>query len=60
MSPLEPRPPEGLLDKLHHLQVLVGDASRHERLKDRKYENVRIGLMEASDGILDALEGWPA
>lgn len=57
---IDPRPPEDLLGKLHHLKVLLGECRRHEQLEEREYEDVRIGLIEAEDAINDALEGWPA
>lgn len=57
---IDPRPPDDLRDKLHHLQILLGECRRHERLEDTKYEAVSVGLMDADRGLTDALEGWPA
>lgn len=49
-----------LLAELNELYRRIGACKQHPRSADPAYERVWLGLCDASDGIHDALDGWPA
>lgn len=55
-------PPEetDLLTELNELYRRIGACKQHPRMAKSAYEAVWLGLCDASDGIHNALNGWPA
>lgn len=49
-----------LLAELNEIYRRIAACKRHPRTTDPAYERVWLGLCDASYGIHDALNGWPA
>lgn len=49
-----------VLAELNDLYRRIAMCKRHPRFRDPAYEKVWLGLCDASDGVHDALDGWPA